>query len=59
MHAKVKTIKGMHPTMTKRLAARIKSFNEMKSEGGSGNSIMVRNGFGKLDCHHRPGSQKR
>lgn len=59
MHQKIKPIKDMRPMVTKKLAARIIAFDEMKSEGGSGNRVMVRNGFGKLDCFTRPGSQKR
>lgn len=41
------------------LDARLKAFNEMKAEGGTDNKKMVRNGHGKLDCFHRPGSQKK
>lgn len=45
--------------MKNNLKARIKSWDELKAEGGSGNVKMVRNGFGKLDAFRRPGSQKK
>lgn len=45
--------------MKNNLAARVKDWDALKAEGGSGNTKMVRNGFGKLDAFHRPGSQKK
>lgn len=41
------------------LNARLKEWEALKAEGGTQRTKMVRNGFGKLDAFHRPGSQKK
>lgn len=59
MNAKVKPIKNRRPMITKRLAARIAAWDEMRAEGGDDKNKKVKNGFGKLDSFRRPGSQKK
>ena len=45
--------------MKNNLDARLEAWEALKAEGGTKNTKMIRNGFGKLDAHHRPGSQKK